>query len=195
MFEVLLIMALTVIATVSMVVGIGELIDSRNSNMKSSTDMNEQTGMNMGMDEMDSKLESMKMEMDNDNSMQMDMNQEKEMSTQKPDSTISEIDLVYNDRMSRIEGSKIKGIKRDGNNLILEMAEEEDHNKMDMNMEQDDMLNMIKGNDIPKNDMSMNQEKEMPPMESHVEKAEDLDEMEMEKKDSLMDKIKKMTGI
>ncbi len=174
MFEVLFVMALTVIATVSMVIGIGELMDSKeSSSMKMGNTMSEMAG---------------KSEME------------------KPASMISEIDLVYNDRMSRIEGSKIKGIRKEGNNLILEMSEEEPASTTT----EDTMMDAIKNNepasdsmDMPKSSMEEKPMSDMPAMEPHVENSVDMSGMDMDKKedaepenkDNLMDKIKKMTGV
>ena len=175
MFEVLFIMALTVIATVSMVVGIGELIDSKESSSTNKGDT---------MSEMAGKSEM-----------------------EKPASMISEIDLVYNDRMSRIEGSQIKGIRKEGNNLILEMSEE----KTASTETEDTMMDAIKNNeptsdneDMPKSSIEEKPLDDMPAMEPHVENSADMsgmdtdkmkDDAEPEKKDNLMDKIKKMTGV
>ncbi|MCK5299933.1 MAG: hypothetical protein KAJ54_02180, partial [Candidatus Aenigmarchaeota archaeon] len=107
----------------------------------------------------------------------------------EPGTGISEIDLVYNDRMSRIEGSKIKGIRKEGNNLILEMMDEvpaaptENEEKMVDAIKNDDSA------DMPENSMENKPVMEdTPAMEPHVESADNEN-----KEGNLMDKIKKMT--
>ncbi len=167
MFEVLFIMALTVIATVSMVIGIGELIDSKESSGMSS-DMADQTGV--------------------------------PVSEEKPVSTISEIDLVYNDRMSRIDGSKIKGIRKEGNNLILEMAEEDMSGSSAVEQTMVDAIKNEEKTDMPDSTMEEKPMMDMPAMEPHVEdstesEAPAKDDGEKKQEASMMDKIKKMTGI
>ena len=123
---------------------------------------------------------------------------EEQKGVEKPVSSISEIDLVYNDRMSRIEGSKIKGIRKDGNNLILEMAEEEN---VAESATEKTMIDAIKNNEqeaeMPSSSMDKSSDEEKPAMESHVENADTpVDQPEeVKKENSLMDKIKKMTGV
>ena len=131
MYEALLIMALTVVATISMVIGIGELMESKESkdmSMETMPNVAEQSGTGMS-------------------------GSEASMAEGEPGTGISEIDLVYNDRMSRIEGSKIKGIRKEGNNLILEMMDEvpaaptENEEKMVDAIKNDDSA------DMPENSM------------------------------------------
>ena len=167
MYEALLIMALTVVATISMVIGIGELMESKKSkdmSMETMPSMAEQSGT--GMSESEAPIVE-----------------------GEPGTGISEIDLVYNDRMSRIEGSKIKGIRKEGNNLILEMMDEvpaaptENEEKMVDAIKNDDSA------DMPENSMENKPVMEdTPAMEPHVESADNEN-----KEVNLMDKIKKMT--